>query len=180
MPFLGRRIERRWQGPPRESGGKRDRVSALLLLAGAALAVALGSPGEASAACNKAITVAETQQMNYATIIVTSGGGTVTMSPGSGVTAPAGFVVTGAPSAGSFKVTGTNGCTVGISFTPGSLIGPGVAMTINNFTTNAGPTPTLTPAGGQLIFSVGADLRVNPNQPGGNYSGTYTVTVVYN
>ncbi len=43
-----------------------------------AVLLAASSP-PALAACNKTITVAETQQMDYGTIAVTSGGGTVTM-----------------------------------------------------------------------------------------------------
>lgn len=142
-------------------------------------ALTAGSAVPALAACNKPITVTETQQMNYATIAVTSGGGTVRMSPSGTVTAPGGFVLRGAPAAGSFQVTGSNNCAVVISFVPGSLTGPGAAMTITNFTTNAGATPTLAPPGGQLSFSVGADLQVNAGQAGGDYSGTYTVTVIY-
>ncbi len=149
-------------------------------VSGAAITLLLGvSAPPASAACNKAITITEAQQMNYATITVTSGGGNVTMSPSGTLTAPGGFVLSGAPAAGKFNVTATNGCTVTISFTPGSLTGPGTAMTITNFTTNAGPTPTLQPPSGQLSFSVGADLLVNAGQAGGSYSGTYTVTVIY-
>jgi len=52
-------------------------------------------------------------------------------------------------------------------------------MQIQNFTTNAGSTPILNPAGGVLDFNVGADLIVNASQLGGSYSGTYTVTVIY-
>jgi hypothetical protein len=45
----------------------------------ACIAVVLGGTVvPALAACNKTITVTETQQMNYCTIAVTSGGGTVT------------------------------------------------------------------------------------------------------
>ena len=133
----------------------------------------------ARAACNKAITVAETQQMDYGTIAVTSGGGTVTMATTGTVSAPAGFLVSGITNAGSFHVTGTNGCSVTISFVAGSLTGPGTAMQIQNFITDAGATPILNPAGGALNFNVGADLVVNAAQAGGSYSGTYTVTVVY-
>ena len=148
--------------------------------AGATLAVLLGtSSPPALAACNKAITVAETQQMNYGTIAVTSGGGTVTMAAAGTVTAPGGFTLSGLTAAGSFHVTGTNNCAVTISFVAGSLTGPGTAMQIQNFTTNAGASPTLNPAGGQLNFNVGADLVVNAGQAGGSYSGAYTVTVIY-
>ena len=154
-------------------------ISVRASLAGLIAGAVIGWAQLASAACNKAITVTETQQINYGTIAVTSGGGTVTISPSGGVTLPGGFTETGVPTAGTFNVTGTNSCTVQISFTPGSLTGPGTAMTITNFTNNAGPTPTLAPAGGQLTFSVGADLLVNAGQAGGSYSGTYTVTVIY-
>ena len=158
----------------------RDRVGTLAILAAATIALLLGAGMvPASAACNKAITVAETQQMNFGTIAVTSGGGTVTINTAGTVTAPIGFTPSGVTNAGSFHVTGTNGCNVTISFVAGSLTGPGTAMQIQNFTTDAGTTPVLTPAGGALNFNVGADLVVNAAQAGGSYSGTYTVTVIY-
>jgi Mat/Ecp fimbriae major subunit len=131
------------------------------------------------AACNKPITVSETLQMNYGTIAVTNGGGTVTMNSNGTVSPPPGFTVSGITNAGRFLVTGTNGCSVTISFVAGALAGPGTAMQINNFTTDAGANPTLAPPAGQLTFNVGADLIVNAAQKGGNYSGTYTVTVIY-
>jgi Mat/Ecp fimbriae major subunit len=146
-------------------------------VAGAA-ALLLAAAGPASAACTKAITVAETRQMNYGTLFVTSGGGTAKIAANGVVTAPAGFIASGATAAGTFKVTGSNNCTVLISFAAGTLIGPGAAMPIRNFTTDAGATPTLL-HGGTLTFDVGADLVVNAGQAGGNYSGTYTVTVIY-
>jgi hypothetical protein len=151
----------------------------LIRAAGVAALVLCGAATPASAACNKAITVAETQQINYGTIIVTAGGGTVTMAANGTVSVPGGFSQTGLPTAGSFHVAGTNNCAVTISFLAGSLTGPGAAMQIRNFTTNAGATPTLNPAGGALDFSVGADLVVNAGQAGGSYSGTYSVTVIY-
>jgi Domain of unknown function (DUF4402) len=153
--------------------------SAITGLAAALAVLAWACP--APAACNKAISVSEAKQMSFGTIGALSGGGRVTLSPSGSVTAPSGFFLTSVlatPAAGSFNVTGTNNCAVLISFTPGSLVGPGTSMTITNFTTNAGATPILT-NGGRLTFSVGADLVVNASQPGGSYTGTYTVTVVY-
>lgn len=166
-------------------GGRRPRqlsaryVKAQAVLAGATVLLLGATAIPAWATCNKTITVSETQQMNYGTIAVTSGGGTVTMATTGIVSPPGGFTVSGITNAGSFHVTGTNNCTVSISFIAGSLTGPGTAMPIQNFTTNAGPTPTLAPSGGALDFNVGADLVVNPNQVGGTYNGTYTVTVIY-
>lgn len=148
-------------------------------LAGATM-VLLGAASPAAwAACNATITVTETQQMNYGTIVAAAGGGTVTISTAGIVSASGGFALSGAPAAGKFHVTGTNNCGVSISFVAGSLTGPGTAMQIRNFTTDAGAAPTLHPPGGQLDFDVGADLVVNANQKGGTYNGTYTVTVIY-
>lgn len=165
------------------AGARPRRRSGCAIAAGALVATAALWVGAALspawAACNQAITVAETQQMDYGTIAVTSGGGTVTMTPSGTVSAPGGFTVSGITTPGSFRVTGKNNCSVSISFVAGSLAGPGTAMQIQNFTTNAGPNPTLAPPAGQLTFNVGADLVVNAGQAGGSYSGTYTVTVIY-
>jgi hypothetical protein len=143
-------------------------------------------PAWAAGGCDETsnpITISEQQQINYGTIAVTNGGGTVTISPSGTVSAPGGFTVSGLTSAGKFHVTGKQNCSVSISFLAGSLTGPGTAMSIGNFTNNAGASPSLNIVGagtlGSLDFSVGADLTVNPNQAGGSYSGTYTVTVIY-
>jgi hypothetical protein len=180
MPAARRSSTRSLSG--RDGGWAARGTSSVLgqaLLVGTMLSV-VGAVGEpAWAACNKPITVAETQQMNYGTIAVTTGGGTVTLAANGTLSVPSGFSSMGLPSVGSFHVTGTNNCGVTISFVAGSLAGPGTAMQIQNFTTNAGATPTLAPPAGQLDFNVGADLVVNAGQAAGSYSGTYTVTVIY-
>jgi hypothetical protein len=56
-----------------------------------------------TAACTKAITVTETRQMNYGTLFVTSGGGTAKIAANGVVTAPAGFVLSGATAAGALR-----------------------------------------------------------------------------
>ena len=116
--------------------------------------------------------------MNYGTIAVTNGGGKVTIAPNGSVTAPGGFALSGATQAGNFLTFGSANCSLLISFTPGSLIGPGSPMTITGFTTDAGASPQFN-GSGFFDFNVGADLLVNIGQVGGNYSGAYTVTVVY-
>jgi len=148
-------------------------VGCVLLLAGWA--------GSALAACTHAITLTETQQINFAKIGPIPAGGTVTMSSAGTLTATSGFFLTGTPAVGSFTASGTTAaknCAVVISFTAGKLTGPGTAMTISNFTDNAGASPKFN-ASGTLTFNVGAELTVNHNQAGGTYAGTYTVTVVY-
>lgn len=148
-------------------------------IVGAAAIAALTSALPAFAACNKTIAVAEQVQMAFGTIAPASAGGNVTLAPTGGESAGFGFVLLGGSSPATFKVTGTNGCAVNISFAAGSLVGPGSPMTVTNFATNAAPNPILDPAGGQLIFSVGATLVVNSAQAAGPYAGTYSITVTY-
>jgi hypothetical protein len=98
------------------------------------------------------------------------------------VAAAGGFTVSGITGAGKFHVAGKANCSLSISFLAGSLTGPGTAMAIQNFTNDAGASPSLnhvSGSNGTLDFDVGADLVVNSSQTGGSYSGTYTVTVIY-
>lgn len=50
-------------------------------------------------------------------------------------------------------------------------------MAVNSFTSN--PSGTGVMSGGSLTFLVGATLTVGANQPSGNYSGSFSVTVNY-
>jgi hypothetical protein len=162
-------------------GAGRDMTQAIgrIAIVGAAAMATLAVAAPAFAACNKTITVAEQVQMAFGTIAPASAGGNVTLAPTGGESAGFGFVLLGGSTPATFKVTGTNNCAVNISFAAGSLLGPGAPMTVNNFTTNAGPNPTLDPAGGQLSFSVGATLVVNSGQGAGPYAGSYSITVTY-
>ena len=158
-----------------------DAPSPWLWLAGFLGVLSCAAATPAVAACTHAITVTENTSMSFGTIGVVAGGGTVRLSTAGGRTAPAGFFLSGTTAAGQFTAAATSGaknCAVVVSFTAGSLTGPGNAMTINNFTNNAGASPTLD-ASGNLTFKVGADLIIGANQKGGSYSGTYTVTVIY-
>jgi hypothetical protein len=143
----------------------------------------VASPHAWAARCdiqNDPITLAETQQMDYGTIGAASAGGTVTISPTGAITVPGGYTASGVAAPGKFRITGKKDCAVLLGLFDGSLSGPGTAMTLHNFTTNAGGAPTLDHSTGALNFNVGADLVVNANQAGGSYSGTYFVVVIYN
>ena len=58
--------------------------------------------------------------------------------------------------------------------------GTGNIMSVNNFQRTGGTSQLFLDAAGEASFTVGADLRVGVNQPAGNYTGTYQVTVSYN
>lgn len=141
-------------------------------------AFATDQTGNASAQIQQAISITEDTQMDFGTVAVDSSGGTVTISAAGSVSGPGGYTFSGSPAAGTFTASGDASTAVTVSFTDGSLTGPGTAMTLNNFTHDAGGSPA-TDGSGDLTFNVGADLVVNAAQASGSYSGTYTVTVNY-
>lgn len=84
-------------------------------------------------------------------------------------------------SAAAFTIAGlpSTACTIGLP-TSTSLTGPGTAiMTVDTFTSNLGPIITLDGAG-QKTFNVGGILTVGASQAAGSYTGTFSVSVVYN
>lgn len=153
-------------------------AAGLGVAASASVAFATDQTGNASASIQQAISIVENTAMNFGTIAVDGTGGTVTISAAGAVSGPGGYTFSGSPAAGNFTASGDASTAVTISFTAGTLTGPGAAMTLNNFAHDAGVTPT-TDVAGDLTFSVGADLVVNAVQASGAYSGTYTVTVNY-
>jgi Mat/Ecp fimbriae major subunit len=156
-----------------------------LALAAVALAVGLGShqalatsqTGHASAAIVQAIAVTENTQMNFGFIIPPAGAANVVLTPANAISG-AGFTFLGGNAAGNFTALGTTSQPAVITFSSGdTLTGPGTAMALDTFTTDAGGSPVFT--AGSLTFDVGATLHVGASQTAGSYIGTYTVTVNY-
>lgn len=145
----------------------------------ASTANAADQTGNASANIQQAIQITEDTAMDFATIVADSAGDTVTLTAAGAVSSTGSSTFTGTPAAGSFSVTGTPSSAVTISFSSGdTLTGPGTAMPLGSFTTDAGGTPSFD-GSGDLSFDVGADLTVGASQTAGAYSGTYTLTVDY-
>lgn len=130
---------------------------------------------------NKAGIVTATRNLALGRFIATTGG-TVTISPDGVRSGSGGVILLGGASATSaaFSLTesgtGTSLTWTTITLPASATLGSGGAsMTLNNFTSN--PDRNVT-AGVQLL-SVGATLVVSPNQPAGNYTGTFAVSVNY-
>ncbi len=135
--------------------------------------------GNASATIQQAIALSEDTAMNFATIVADPTGDVVTLTAAGGVTGTGASTFTGTPDAGAFSATGTPSAAVTVSFSSGdTLTGPGAAMGLGTFTTDAGGSPAFD-GSGNLAFNVGANLTVNAGQVGGAYAGTYTLTVDY-
>lgn len=136
--------------------------------------------GSAFAEIRQLVQITETQQLNFGTLYLQSGAAGVASLNVSGAlnltnaaTQNGGLVQTG-----SFAASGTPNTAVSISFQDGVLNGNGSAMSITNLTHDAGTTPALN-ALGLIRFNVGADLEIGEDQPTGQYSGTYQVTIDY-
>ena len=83
---------------------------------------------------------------------------------------------------GSFTLVGTPNRQTDITLPASATISNGTqTMTMNAFTSNAngGGKIKLSATTGQAVLIVGATLNVAANQPVGNYTGTYTVTVAF-
>ena len=151
------------------------------LSAAAPASLAADSFGSATATISRILTVAETSSLDFGTIAISPLSGVVTLSAaGTASTTIPAAQVTGSIAAAQFLVSGDPNAIVSISFSSGdTLTGPGSAMSLQDFSHDAGSTPTIGPDG-NLVFRVGASLAVNANQSTGAYAGQYTVTINYN
>ncbi|MCB1782810.1 MAG: DUF4402 domain-containing protein [Alphaproteobacteria bacterium] len=136
--------------------------------------------GHAQVVIMENIVVTEQAGINFGLIHPQSGQtGKVTISPSGDVNASNSTHNNGLPThAAHFVASGTPAANVLISFMNGSLNGTGDPMDINNFTHDAGVTPSFD-GSGVLDFHVGADVNLNLNQQSGSYNGTYTITLNY-
>ena len=141
-------------------------------------AQATDATGQASAFIQNPIVITEAEAMDFATINADPDGDTITLDTNGDLDASNASTFAGNAVPGEFDVTGTPNGAVAISFVDGTLSGPGDDMDLTAFTHNAGNSPSFD-NNGDLNFNVGADLDINNGQVGGQYSGTYTLTVEY-
>ncbi len=142
--------------------------------------------GNAAANIVTAITIAENTGMNFGNISVGAGGGTATLGTGDSITSVTGDVVSeagGTVTSADFDLTGAN---VGYTITmPASITvteAGSDTMTIDTFTflaEDAATDGTGTMSGNAGTMTIGGTLAVSGSQTGGAYSGTYTITALY-
>lgn len=132
------------------------------------------------------IAIAKTADLNFGTLGTSASAGTAVINAATGAKTVTGGVINlgGTFNAAGFSVllcgaAGPKRFTVVLPSSPVTLTGnAGGTMTVDTFTqnptgsipsdTNPPPTP----------FTVGATLHVGANQTNGDYTGTFTVTVV--
>ena len=150
-------------------------IAALAMNASAAHAAS--ATGTAKAKILRQITLTNTSDLQYATIISGATASTVAVSTSGAATCGSDLTCTGTTTAANFNIAGTSGAVV--------LVGGDSSVTLNgslggNMTsslTYSASNDTLSATGGS--FQVGGTLNVGANQTAGDYSGTFNVTANY-
>lgn len=157
---------------------------ALFALAGllslAASAFAVTATADANAEIIAALAISTTTDLDFGIVSFGPGAGTCVIATNGGrSTTGSGIGVAGTPAAAEFAITGEGTYTYAITLPANITITDGTNnMTVDTFTSNPNATGTL--AAGADTLLVGATLHSAGNQPVGNYTGTFNVTVAYN
>jgi hypothetical protein len=153
-------------------------------------AYAADMPGTANAAVVRPNTLIKTDDLDFGTLISGATGGTVTINPVTNARTTSGGVAPVGPAAQRAVFQGTGGIlliTVSGSTSvtlnrAGGGAAPMTASLVRAASTSGGGIAllggTLLPNGVQSYY-IGGTLTVPANQPEGDYSGTFTLTVNY-
>ncbi|QJQ31853.1 DUF4402 domain-containing protein [Sphingomonas lacunae] len=153
-------------------------IAAFGLSAGAAQAAPANASATARAAVLKQITVANTSDLDFGTVVAGTSAANLDVSTAGARTCGAGMTCTGTVSAANFNITGTVASVVTISGDNSVSLSNGTDTMTASLTRSAS---TLTLAAGAVngSFTVGGSLGVDANQADGSYTGTFNVSVDY-
>lgn len=154
-------------------------VAAVALSAGTAHAAS--ATGQAKARILRQITLTNTSDLQFATIISGATASTVAVSVAGTATCGPNLVCTGTTTAANFDIQGTNNAVVLVGGDAsvtllgslGGTMSAALTYSTNSLTLTAGPGTV----GGS--FQVGGTLSVDANQTSGDYTGTFNVTANY-
>jgi hypothetical protein len=135
--------------------------------------------------CQAQINVANNRALAFGKFVAGIGG-TITVDPNGARSRSGGVfpLVSSAASAASFNVSDVNPANAGLSYIitlpdngTVALSSGAYSMPLNDFSSIPAGSGMLT--AGSQILTVGATLSVSPNQPPGNYSGNFNITLNY-
>lgn len=157
-------------------------ASVLVLSSSSVLAAEATGEGTITAKVVSPVSIAQTQALDFGTMIAPSSPATVTINASNGSRSSSDdaiLVGTSEGAAGIFKITGADKQSVTVTLPSkvtlnGSESG---TMTVDTFSSEQGTNFELD--GGSALMNVGAVLHVGETQPEGTYSGSYEVTVSY-
>lgn len=153
-------------------------VAAVALSAGTAHAAS--ATGTAKAKILRQITLTNTSDLEFATVISGATASTVGVSTAGAVTCGASLTCTGTTTAANFNIQGTNNAVVLVGGDASVTLNGSLGGTMNVTLDYSAASVTLAnsgPTGGS--FQVGGLLSVGANQTDGDYTGTFTVTANY-
>jgi hypothetical protein len=163
-------------------------------LAGAAIAVALlgttpalaaTAPMSSKALLLKPLTLTKQSDLSFGTIIPSGSGDFVTIDADTGArtSATAGLVPTDPGFRARFASSGLNNQQVFLYTSPPGNLSDGaghtLAVTSLSLDNSGIPVRTLTPASQVFFVGIGGTIYVGANQAEGTYSGTFTLTAIY-
>lgn len=139
--------------------------------------------GSATVKVRKALSVEETQGMDFATVTLGTGASTVSVDANGVVSAAdASYTVSGTGKGGAFEVVAPANTSLTVAYTTGSLKSSPSGATSIPLTVD-GPVSITSGDDGTAELKVGGELSFVGNEPNADYStdnGTpYTVTVSY-
>lgn len=176
-------------GPKTPRFGATLKLRPLIILT-TAMAAATSVPAHAQSQSGTAVStvlnslsVANTTDLDFGTLVAGTTAGTVTIAPASGARTTTGGVAAagGSPGAATFVATGVINRLYLITLPSVATVltnGTGGTMTVTNFAHDAGFLPRFL-SGPVATIHVGGRLNVGANQADGNYSGTFNLTVIY-
>lgn len=163
----------------RNFGMKRALLGAAIaaLSMNASAAQAASATGTAKAKILRQITLTNTSDLQYATIISGATASTVAVSTAGARTCGANLTCTGTSTAANFNIAGTDGAVVLVGGDANVTLNGSLGGTMTSSLTYSTASVTLGTTGGS--FQVGGTLSVGANQASGDYSGTFNVTANY-
>ena len=138
-------------------------------------------PANVSARILPSLTLTSTKPLEFATIIPSEiAVSSVTLAPSGERFCSSGLTCAGEAGAATFEVFGRENETFSVTLPgPSALTSGKASLVVGEFSDSLGGTGALDNEG-RATFSVGARANVRPDQPLGNYSGTFLVIVEYN
>lgn len=163
----------------RTIGMKRALLGAAIaaLAMNASAAHAASATGTAKAKILRQITLTNTSDLQYATVISGATASTVAVSTSGAATCGTGLTCTGTTTAANFNIAGTSGAVVVVGGDSSVTLNGSLGGTMSSSLTYSASTVTLGATVGS--FQVGGTLSVGANQTAGDYSGTFNVTANY-
>ncbi|MCU0728820.1 MAG: DUF4402 domain-containing protein [Sphingopyxis sp.] len=154
-------------------------VAAVGLSTTAAYAAPVTTSATARAQILRQITVTNTSDLDFGTIVAGAAASTVVVSTAGARTCGVGLTCTGTTTAANFNIVGTNNAVVSVGGSNSVSLTNGSGGTMTAALVRSAPASLTLSATGTGSVTVGGTLALGASQADGAYTGTFNVTVDY-